>query len=582
MERIMRHFGILVAMVVGTCVAMHAQSDFEQACASLNEHSLPQVNLTLDVSQMTKENYIDGHIDIADPQCRTTGDTLASFDCRLHWRGATSLAYQKKSIAVKIVDSIGEGLDVNMLGIRNEDNWILDAMAVDRLRMRNRTLFDLWNEISRTPWNTDHDRRNGTLGYFVELYFNGTYQGLYCLTDKVDRKLLNVKKAKVSDSGDVTVRGLQYKCVDHTKASYLSNYDTTARVDTTVWNGWELKVPEDYPSLATWKPLMDIIDTCHYLEPEQLRERYQDYFYRDNLIDYMVFVLTFRIVDNSLKNTYFSTPDITKDKHFIITPWDLDASLGNRYDGYWQDQVTDMKYLYTVFLYYKLYYFDPDFNQAFKNRWRQLRQTYFTRENLEDKLTAYADQLMNSGAWARERAKWNNNPVSMLEDVHDEVAIIADWFDRNVVKMNEMLVTPWDDLPVNIAECEHGTITPDRDIAAEGDTVTLTVIPDHGYRLVELVIDNGKRNAPTRVRAKAPVSYDEVNKNTYTFIMPAAPVTIQATFGVKTGIDDIEVVPAPQSTRYYDLGGRYVGTTLDVLAPGLYLTHDGRKVFVKR
>ena len=99
---------------------------------------------------------------------------------------------------------------------------------------------------------------------------------------------------------------------------------------------------------------------------------------------------------------------------------------------------------------------------------------------------------------------------------------------------------------------------------------------------MELVIDNGKRNAPTRVRAKAPVSYNEVDKNTYTFIMPAAPVTIQATFGVKTGIDDIEAVSAPQPTRYYDLGGRYVGTSLNVLAPGLYLTHDGRKVFVKR
>ena len=567
-------------LVVGSCLAVHAQSDFKRACAGLNERSLPQVNLTLDVDQMTNEEYIDGHFDIADPQCRTTGDTLASFDCRLRWRGATSLAYQKKSLAVKIVDAEGEGLDVNMLGIRNEDSWILDAMAVDRLRMRNRTLFDLWNEINRTPWKTDYDRRNGTLGHFVEVYFNGTYQGLYCLTDKIDRKLLNLKKAKVDSVGDVTVRGLQYKCVSHTKASYLSNYDTTARVDTTEWNGYELKVPEEYPSLATWQPLMDIIDTCQYLEPEQLRERYQDYFYRDNLIDYMVFILAYRIVDNSLKNTYFSTPDITKDKRFIITPWDLDASLGNRYDGYWQDELTDMKYLYTVFLYYKLYYFDSDFKQAFKNRWRELRQSYFTQENLEDKLNAYADQLMASGAWERERAKWNDNPVSMLEDVHDEVAIVAEWFGRNVVKMNEMLVTPWDDLPVNIAECEHGTIRADRDIAAEGDIVTLTISPDRGYRLESLLIDNGKRNA--RARAKAPVNYDMVDNNTYTFVMPASAVTIQATFGVKTGIEELDAAPQSQPIRYYDLSGRCVGTSLETLDDGLYITSDAQKVLLRR
>ena len=141
----------------------------------------------------------------------------------------------------------------------------------------------------------------------------------------------------------------------------------------------KLKLPEDYPSLATWQPLMDIIDTCRYLEPARLKERYQDFFYRDNLIDYMLFVLAFRLTDNSLKNTYLSVPDITKDKRFIITPWDLDSSMGNTWEGNREDEVTDMKFLYAVLLYYKLYYFDPDFKQAFKDRWRELRLTTFSR-----------------------------------------------------------------------------------------------------------------------------------------------------------------------------------------------------------
>ena len=67
-------------------------------------------------------------------------------------------------------------------------------MAVDRLRMRNRLNFDIWNAMSGTPYETDNDNRNGTNGFFVELFINGEYHGLYCMTDKVNRKLLGVKK----------------------------------------------------------------------------------------------------------------------------------------------------------------------------------------------------------------------------------------------------------------------------------------------------------------------------------------------------------------------------------------------------
>ncbi len=431
-----------------TMLAVSAETDFERACANLTAQSLPQVNVTLNVSQMTKENYLEGHIDVADPLKRTTGDTLCSFNCLLHWRGETAYYYNKKSLAVKIVDEVGDELDVNMLGIREKENWILDAMACDRLRMRNRVLFDIWNEASGTPWNTDYGRRNGTLGHFVEVYFNGNYQGLYCLTDKIDRKLLGLKKAKV-EGGNVTVRGLQYKCEKHSQASFFESYDNSP-VDTIAWNGWELKVPEEYPSLATWQPLMDVIDTCR-LPVERLTEVYQDVFYRDNLIDYMVFVMAYRISDNSMKNSYLSAVDITKDKHFLITPWDLDASLGNQYNGNWLNKLTEWRFLSSVSIYRKLYLYDDtyEFQRAFRHRWVQLRNSVFSHKNLVEKMEAYADQLMTSGAWEREVAKWNNNPVSMLADVRDEVAIVAEWYTREIEQMNLLMETPWGDVNVD-------------------------------------------------------------------------------------------------------------------------------------
>lgn len=85
-------------------------------------------------------------------------------------------------------------------------------MANDRLRMRNRLCFDVWNEMSQLPYDTKYDRRNGTKGRFVEVFVNEEYRGIYCMSDKIDRKLLGLKKLQKNGSEN-TVRGVLYKGV---------------------------------------------------------------------------------------------------------------------------------------------------------------------------------------------------------------------------------------------------------------------------------------------------------------------------------------------------------------------------------
>lgn len=96
-------------------------------------------------------------------------------------------------------------------------------MAVDRIRMRNRVNFDIWNEISRTPYDTKYDNRNGTLGVFVEVFINEAYHGLYCLTDKINRKLLNLDKAKEDSDGNPVINGVLYKCETWGDAAFFQD-----------------------------------------------------------------------------------------------------------------------------------------------------------------------------------------------------------------------------------------------------------------------------------------------------------------------------------------------------------------------
>lgn len=422
-----------------------AKSQWETAISEYNEYSLPLVNVEVDVSRLSKENYIPGHITIVDAEMRTEGRLMASFDCKLRYRGASSLKYEKKSFAIKLLDSDGEDLDANVLGIRKENDWILDAMAIDRIRMRNRVCFDIWNEISKTPYKTDFDNRNGTLGYFVEVYLNGDYHGLYCMTDKIDRKLLGLKKAKEQSDGSVYVRGVLYKGEAWTDATGMSGYDTSESFDEESWNGWELQYPDDYPCYDAWKPLMNLIDLCN-TRNAFFKLHYRQHFYYDNLVDYALFIMGLNIIDNNVKNTHFSCPDINVNETFLITPWDLDCSLGGLYEGSHFDEYVKITNLTGNYLFYQMYMYNVDnFRESMKERWQELSLGIMSPNSFNFRLDAYAKRFKESGAWQREYDKWNNNPVPL--DLEEELEYVKKWYVNNIAALNKVLGVIADDIP---------------------------------------------------------------------------------------------------------------------------------------
>ena len=71
-----------------------------------------------------------------------------------------------------------------------------------------------------------------------------------------------------------------------------------------------------------------------------------------------------------------------------------------------------------------------------------------------------------------------------------------------------------------VGTAEHGSLTADVETAQVGDTVTLTVAPDAGYRLKA---DSLKVNG-------GDVALTDNGDGTYTFTMPAGVVTVEAAF----------------------------------------------------
>lgn len=396
--------------------------------------TLPLVSLTTTRS-LQADAYHPGRFRLIDPLARTEGLTDASFDCLIRHRGNSALVYDKKPMAVKLLDADGDDLDVNVMGIRSENSWILDAMAIDVARMRNRACFDLWNEMGHLPYAPT---RNGTEGRFVEVLIDGSYEGLFCLSDKVERQLLGVIKYQTSTG---QVRGVMYKCAGWGLSAYLGGYEGEP-TDALTWNDWELKYPDDYPSPQAWQRLVETIDFTSVLTntPENFAARWKEYFYEDNVIDFGLFLWAFNLRDNAFKNVYLSSRDVTLDPRLLFTPWDLDCSLGRNYDGSLWDAPADYSLLDNTHLYYQLFQSDPDgFLSRMKARWLELRDGALSPENVERRLRAYADLLQSSGAWAREREAWNGNPVVLPESLDSEIDYMADWYRRNLEAIDRFL-----------------------------------------------------------------------------------------------------------------------------------------------
>lgn len=155
----------------------------------------------------------------------------------------------------------------------------------------------------------------------------------------------------------------------------------------------------------------------------------------------------------------------------------------------------------------------------------------------------------------------------------------------------------WAEQEITVAETQNGTVTVDNPNAAAGETVTLTVTPDNGYEIrkagvtAEATIDPGYAHAPRLMETGPTVGlYIELvgddpsdlgQERTYTFTMPEAPlnVLINATFtnSTVTSIDDIGTTD-DKPVHYFNLQGRYVGTSLNGVPAGIYVTNSGRKV----
>lgn len=416
----------------------------------------------LNCSSVSSKAYTTGSLRVTDPASLGYDSLMIA---AFKYRGASSSNYPKRSYAIKLRDENGNSVDRKLLGYRSDNNWILDAMYIDLACMRNRVATDLWNAFECKPYYADREKkvRTGTRGKFVEVILNGQWWGLYCMTEKMDRKQLKLKKfvpAAQSTTGENEVHGVLYKSNQWTYEVFMgheSNDDNDNKqviyphkkvsdykniLGKETWCEYEFKYPDYEDEAVEWRPLHDaanMVATSFILNIDSVKSRF-DY---PMLRDYYLFIDLLLATDNHGKNLFwyaYDTQGPEGDK-LSLAPWDLDGTFGQDWDGVitnTKDVTLDFdtyikNYEHGQFAIFDLIKSRSEWQQDLKDRYAELRiKGVISGDSIANRFANYASLFEASLADQREQNMWSKAYHSRHKDIQGGATYAESWIRRRV------------------------------------------------------------------------------------------------------------------------------------------------------
>lgn len=368
------------------------------------------------------------------------GEVITS-DCGVKIRGGYSQTLPKKSFRLEFwSDSSGsQNRSLKLLDLRIDDDWVLIPMYNEPLRLRNATAHALWEEIHEPHYKAAApDAVAGTRCRYIELFHNNKYQGVYLLTERVDRKQLDLDKYGVNGE----IKGELYKGKEYASGSvtfdFLGFYSNSSRI----WDGFEMKYPKQ-DEITDWRNLFDFLSFVLQSEDEVFNEHIHQWINPENAIDYFLFINLLYAEDNTGKNAYLAKH--SEGEAYFFVPWDLDGVLGNNWQGIQPGYSTKLlsNGLYDRIL--RSCHSTP-FGQNIKSRWNELRSSYFTTDSIYARVVANYNLLHNNGVYEREQIAWPDYIQS-----ENNLVYLADWLNHRIAFMDQFIANCCD------AENSNGT-----------------------------------------------------------------------------------------------------------------------------
>ncbi|MCR5645594.1 MAG: CotH kinase family protein [Bacteroidales bacterium] len=394
----MKRLLIILVLMMGLAGVVSAQS------------TLPTVTIVTD-GPIVNTPAVHGMITVDDHN-----GTVIEMHAGFKIRGTSSQQYDKKSYRVELwADETGTLMaDTTFLGMRSDDDWNLEAMYNQPLRLRNKIANELWREIYTLPYQESEPEAASSVAMeYVDVYVNGEHKGVYTLSERVDRKLLGLRKYNGN------LRGVLFKGNGPGNASFeaLPDYDNTLDV----WDQFEWVYPNESDTAVDWSGLYSFVNFVINSTNNAFYSQYSTMFEESNAIDYYLFINALGAIDNMDRNTFIAR--YKKTSAYFYVPWDLDGILGNDANG--QPTVSEEGLRSNGF-------FDRLVQDCSSNgfagnaqeRYNSLRDSILTTAHIMEMIRAQYQFLVDCGAYDIEHEVWPEYTVDA-----SELDAIANWLD---------------------------------------------------------------------------------------------------------------------------------------------------------
>ena len=313
------------------------------------------------------------------------------------------------------VEATGDDVDVDLLGMGADADWILNGQYVDRVLFRNRLMYDVFQSLGGKD-------RYATETRFCTLSLDGEELGIYTLGEKLERGDDRL------DLGSADLPGDSFLVEIDDREGFLENR---------VGQGfWKLEYPDDGDPeeeaavAAHLQGFEEAVLGPDAADPDLGMFAWLDL---DSAVDW---VLVQELARNH--DAYRLSVELWRDEggRMYFAPWDFDLSMGypatdcgaEGWVGrtYLQDGVSvDLPFVQVMATV-------PAFRERLVERWRELRVELLTRDVLEGRLAGYDATL--APALDANAARWPIGDIRFPTDANygpDLLCPVDDYADEH-------------------------------------------------------------------------------------------------------------------------------------------------------
>lgn len=372
--------------------------------------------------------------------------------------GQSSQMFPKKSYGIELRNAGGDELEISLLGMPGESDWILYAPYSDKTMLRNAVTYYLGGRMGRYQPRFR----------FCEVFLNNSYIGVYQLTEKIkrDNDRVNITKMTANDvTGDNLTGGFILKVdktQDLTTSEYFVNYPDTrfGNARNIIWT-WYYPKPEDLNYYqSSWfkayiKTVENTINGPYFSNPSEGYPKYLDV---NSFIDFQIMNELSNNVDGYRYSTFFYKDRDSKGGKLVAGPlWDFDLCYGNL--NYSDRNLRTDQWAYTNYgsgdwncmHWWARFMQDPVYVSSVKQRWSSLRKQCLHTDsvmNYIDSQTSWLGEAIarNFNQWPiLGTYVWPNSQIRYTYQA--EIAFLKDWITRRLTWMDSQWLVPVTRIP---------------------------------------------------------------------------------------------------------------------------------------